>query len=803
VLHVDDDPAFAELTAEFLEREADSLRVTTETGVPAALDSLADGAFDCIVSDYQMPGADGLKFLDRVRDEHPDLPFILFTGKGSEDVASEAIVRGVTDYLQKQAGSEQYELLANRCLNAVRQYRAEQRAADLDRVRGVVRDVNQALVRAEARAELERRVCEIVAGADPYQFAWIGAHEPDERRVAPRTSAGVERGYLSDLEVTTDDSETGRGPTGMAVKTGEIQVTQDVHEDPAFEPWREAAVERGYRSSAAVPLRYGDEVLGVLNVYADRPRAFDESERNLLTELGDDVSHALHALAIRDDLRRTTARLEVLFENSPDMIDVHDDDGRIVDANPRLCEQLGYSEEELLGKRVWEVDRTVDPDAAHAVWDEMSPGDRYEVAGRYQRRDGSSFPVEVHIQRLDVDGSDRFMVISRDVSERKADERKRERIIDRVTDAIVRVDEEWRFTFVDDRAEELYGVTESELLGEDLWEAFSGTIGTQFEAEFRRVMETREPTSVEAYYDEVDDWFHVQVYPNDDDGGLSLYTRKITERKERERTLERQNERLDEFASIVSHDLRNPLAVAEGNLELATESCDSEYIEAVGRAHDRMRSLIDDLLTLGRGDAVVDLDSVDLANAVEASWHSVETTGATLAVETDGVVRADGDRLRQLLENLFRNAVEHGSTGNRTSSESGDAAERGSTSSHAERDDAAERSSTNSRARTSENGHVRRSDAPAGQPDSRSDFGDGMTVTVGDLADGFYVEDDGPGIPEDERGAVFDRGYSTTDGTGLGLHIVGQIADAHGWDVSVTSGSEGGARFEVAGVDRE
>jgi len=126
VLHVDDDPEINELTKTFLERIDENFRVTGETTVVGALDRLQSGEFDCVVSDYEMPNTNGIEFLEIVRDQYPDLPFILFTGKGSEEIASEAIAAGVTDYMQKRVGTDQYEILANRIRNAVEKYRTQQ-----------------------------------------------------------------------------------------------------------------------------------------------------------------------------------------------------------------------------------------------------------------------------------------------------------------------------------------------------------------------------------------------------------------------------------------------------------------------------------------------------------------------------------------------------------------------------------------------------------------------------------------------------------------------------------------------------
>jgi PAS domain S-box-containing protein len=247
--------------------------------------------------------------------------------------------------------------------------------------------------------------------------------------------------------------------------------------------------------------------------------------------------------------------------------------------------------------------------------------------------------------------------------------------------------------------------------------------------------------------------------------------RDISDRVAYERQLEAEVERLERFASVLSHDLRNPLNVIEGRIDLAEETGESEHFDSVRRAAERMDALIEDMLVLAReGDAIGDTEQVDVATAAWDAWETVDTRGADLVVETEHSVDADRSRLRQLLSNLFRNAVEHGSTSPASQARQ-DAVEHGSTSNQ----------------------------APVESDDAVEHAGSEPTVTVGDFDSGFYVADDGPGVPPTERDAVFEWGESENDtGTGIGLPLVREIARGHGWSVSLVASDAGGARFEFA-----
>ncbi|MFB6195054.1 MAG: ATP-binding protein [Haloplanus sp.] len=223
--------------------------------------------------------------------------------------------------------------------------------------------------------------------------------------------------------------------------------------------------------------------------------------------------------------------------------------------------------------------------------------------------------------------------------------------------------------------------------------------------------------------------------------GYAALVRDITDRQRQIRDLEQQKAQLERFASTLSHDIRNPLNVARGRTELAMESDDTDNLDHVLDALDRIEGIIDDLLTLSReGRTIDDRERVSLAEVARDAWRTTGTGEARLDVEVDPHVSVYADRTRLLnaFENLFRNSVEHG--------------------------------------------------------------GPAVTVTLGRHDDGFYVEDDGPGIPPEERESVFEYEYTTAGGTGLGLAIVDAIAQAHGWTTDAREGSDGGARIVFSDV---
>ncbi len=216
-------------------------------------------------------------------------------------------------------------------------------------------------------------------------------------------------------------------------------------------------------------------------------------------------------------------------------------------------------------------------------------------------------------------------------------------------------------------------------------------------------------------------------------GELIAYTEQQHRHQQR---LSKQNERLERFASVISHDLQNPLNIVKGYTELAYETENTAQLEPAIRAADRMHNLLDDLLTLAQeGKAIGTVSPTSLKMVVENAWDNVDTASMTYTTNNLGTIVADETRLTEVLENLFRNAAEHA--------------------------------------------------------------GPKTKITVSGTPDGFFVADNGPGIPQSARDTVFEHGYTSDDGTGLGLSIVQTIVQAHGWEITVTESEEGGAKFMI------
>lgn len=1032
VLHVDDEPGLLDIVATFLEREDDRIEVQTATDPDDGLEILSDRSVDCIVSDYDMPRQNGIEFLETVRGEFPDLPFILYTGKGSEEIAAEAISAGVSDYLQKESGTDQYSILSNRITNLVSQSRAEARVEQYAEAQELSEQYRQRLLdlMSDPNRSDDEKIDRLLAlgcerlGVENGHLVMIdnvaGKHD-----VFSVYGSDVVREGVSDLSTTycrkTIESDDildvhHAGEQGWdddsAYEEYELEcyiggkVTVDdtlfgtlcfvdseprepfTHNEKAFFnlllQWCNQMVERRRRLNQAEAIfEHAQDAIFLIDVSNDETfrvrsvnRAYEEmtglstaeirgqTPREILgDEQGGEVETRFRECvterapikyeerltldgetfdfqtrlapvieedtvvqivgATRDitDRKKREQRYNAIFNQTYQFTGLLEPDGTLIEANQTALEFGGLDREDVIGKKMWDVDwfqhseetqaraqnaveraatgefvrhelpvqgadreviidfsvrpitddegtvtqlvpegrditdrieteqllrdeqqfvqsvfqslpdpiYTFDTEGHPIRWNEefqtvtgysdaeiedmhvteFVPADEREtiaenfqaildegrsvtIESAFETKDGIRIPYEFTGGLLEAaDGTIRGVTgIGRDISERTIYEERLKALNETANElvsaetraevATIGVETARNLLWLEANAIHLYDENAEGLVPVAATDSLYDLVGgpptfTGDDSIAWRVYERGEILALDDVHEDTDIYnpdtpVQSELYlPLDEHGILiaaspsakSFDERDVllgeilagalataleqVERTEQlrasERELSEKNDRLEKFASVVSHDLRNPLTVAEGRLELAQQEYDGDHLAHVERAHDRMGALIEDLLALASaGEAVIDREPIDVATLATGCWPNVETAEATLVTDIERTVWADESRLKQVFENLIRNAIEHG--------------------------------------------------------------GRDVTVTIGDLANGFYVEDDGSGIPETDRDDVFKSGYSTReDGTGFGLNIVKGIVEDHDWDVRVADGPRGGTRFEITDVD--
>lgn len=732
VLHVEDDPEFADLTHGLLERQDRAFAIDHVLDPASGLERLEREAVDCIVSDFDLGNENGIDFLAAVREEYADLPFILFTGKGSEEVASEAISTGVTDYLQKGGDPSRFEVLANRIENAVDQYRSK-----------------RALQRSENRLSLffDQSPLGVIEWNDDFAVERMNAAAEDilgyaeselvgaswERIVPPEDRSEVEHvldelgadqgGYQHVNENCTKDGDRIVCEWHNRVVTdrsGEVVAVFSQFQDITDRRQHERQIER---TNAMLSTLVDALPVGIIAEDDDR-RVVAVNER--LFELLDlpgspDEVVGQHSQALHESANEAYADPDILcgrFDEGGEIVEVPLADGRVL-----LCShaRIGFPDGE---GSLWvfnditdriEYEETVT--ALHGVARDLARCSAEEDLYQHSiDAAGSLLEFDQAVIATEADGYLHVRAMSEDVPfdeppTMKADEGLAGKSY-QTGEAIL----------VDDAIADEDALPQSERVHSGI----SVPIGDR--GVFQVIDDT--PGAFEERDVEL-----VRLLARHVESALALL--------DRERELQRQNDRLEAFASVVSHDLRSPLNVAEGRLDLARGECESEYLDDLAESHQRMQELINDVLDLARGGRpITDMETIELQAITKRSWHHVETETATLEFGRNLTMRSDRSRLTQLLENVFRNAIEHG--------------------------------------------------------------GRDVTVRVGALpTGGFYVEDDGSGIPAESREMIFDGGFTTSSsGTGFGLAIVEEIVEAHDWSISVCESDAGGTRFEITGVER-
>lgn len=359
LLYIDDEPALLSLGKAFLERQGE-MHVETVQEPERALDLLAARHYDAVVSDYQMPGMNGIDLLIAIRKRYNKLPFILFTGKGREDVVIEALNNGANYYLQKGGSPRaQFAELANMLNRAVEQSKADERLARLNRALRMISACNAELVRATDERQLLETICRVIVEEGGYHFVWVGYREGDELPLLEVSRAGDDSGYLDTCRSSGKGSDLQCLDTMTALSTGMPAVSR---EKPAKDEivLNKYALMHGFAASISVPLDSGQGEPGVLKIYSDQPDAFDQEEVALLIQLAADLSYGLSALqgdAERKKAERLAWEMEdqyrIIFENSGTAMLIIEEDKTIALVNTGFSSLSGFSKEEIEGKKKW------------------------------------------------------------------------------------------------------------------------------------------------------------------------------------------------------------------------------------------------------------------------------------------------------------------------------------------------------------------------------------------------------------------------------------------------------------------
>ena len=296
----------------------------------------------------------------------------------------------------------------------------------LNRTYALLSAVNRAIVRERNQQAIFESACRIAVDQGKFRMAWIGILDPESGRVHLVAQAGATGEYLDALKNMLDQGEHRSNPTSSALSTGKYVVINDITHDPRIDAWREDALRMGYHSTAIFPLMVRSEARAILCLYAAEPDYFDRTELPLLSEMAADLSFALE-LAEREAQRSQAVKAKnemswryyALVEQASDSFFVHDFEGRFIEVNQHACESLGYSKEELLQMTVMDVEQELDLVKAQAEWAKIEPGKPFTLFGHHKRKDGTIFPVEVRLSCSLWKGQKLFLVLARDITERK------------------------------------------------------------------------------------------------------------------------------------------------------------------------------------------------------------------------------------------------------------------------------------------------------------------------------------------------------------------------------------------------
>lgn len=762
LLYIDDEPALLSLGKVFLERQGE-MHVETVEEPELALDMLSTRHYDAVIADYQMPEMNGIELLIAIRKRYNKLPFILFTGKGREDVVIEALNNGANFYLQKGGSPKaQFAELANMLNRAVEQSRADERLARLNRALRMISACNTELGRTTNEKQLLETVCRVIVEEGSYQFAGVGYRQEKGLTLQEVGWAGDEGGYLETCRFNEKESDPIFSDTATALNIRKPTVSRilPAQDEMILDRY---ALQHGFAASIVIPLHSGHIELGVLKIYSGQPDAFDQEETVLLTQLAADLSYGISALR-RDGERKRAERLaweiedqyRVIFEYSGTAMLFIEEDKTIALVNTGFSSLCGFKKAEIEGKK---------------KWTEFFEGEDLKKMEQYhylRRTPGNSAPWTYESRFITANGEVRSMILSVgviprtsrsvasliDITEQKMAEQallEREKwyraMVNDQTEFICRFLPDSTFTFVNEAYCTYFNMTWDQIIGH----AFTPVL---YKDDIRQVQDFFKSLTPKHPVGTIENrcvmpsgevrwqqWSDRAIF--DDAGNVLEYQsvgRDITEQKQAESALHLANRKMTLLAQISRHDVLNQLTAIQGYIMLAGENSPAPAVlEPLAQAEVGCRNIREQLEftrdyqemgtrrpgfmnvreSLMRGIAQVDIRDLSFTLSL-----------GDLEVYTDPL-------LDRVFYNLVENSIRHGH-------------------------------------------HVTEISISAIKCEQ------GMMIVY---------EDNGCGVPENQKEKIFFHGFGKN--TGLGLFLIREILGMTGIMIHETGEADRGIRFEI------
>ncbi len=584
----------------------------------------------------------------------------------------------VTDVLD-HGGSA---LLLASAIDITEAKRASRKAGRLSRVCEMLSALHRRAASRKERLRLLQDACNIAVDTGGFAKVCVTLFDRETGALVPGAQAIARGGPASPAPVGRDC------PALAPLREGRPFVSQDIAADPRVLPLQRGPALSGLRSAAVLPVRAWDRVAGGLWLFSAEPGDFDPEIVAALSEFALHIGFCLqatHEEATSSVHSRAEARFRELLEAAPDAILETDRAGTIVLVNAAAERIFGYTRDELIGQST-DVLVPENLRAVHARWrtvyvsDPVSRTIERAPHLRGRRKDGTEFPVEISLSPVRSRSGDFITCIVHDISHREqAEQALREStrqiasILESIADGFFALDRDWRFSYLNRKAEQLFARSRADLIGRTIWEEFPALAGSVFDSEYRKAVANQVPVEFSAIFPPLGIWAEIHASPSAN--GLSIYIHDITERKHLEERLQQSEklEALGRLAGGVAHDFNNLLTIIGGYGQMILEAAGSrdpvrKNVATIVEAANRASALTRQLLAFSRRQ-MVQPKLLDLNRVVEKMNAMLrrlirEDVELVLVLEPGvGQVKIDPIQLEQVVMNLVVNARDAMPTG--------------------------------------------------------------------------------------------------------------------------------------------